>query len=98
MKKVAGITILLASIGLLAAPAAASETIDAAALFNKKCKMCHALDKKKSGPAVTAMSQDEARLKDVIANGGENKMMKAYGNSLSEAEIDALVAHIRALQ
>ena len=98
MKKIAGMITLLAAIGLLAAPAVASESIDAAALFNKKCKMCHALDKKKSGPAITAMSQDEAQLKDVIANGGKNKMMKAYSSSLSEDEINALVAHIRAHQ
>ena len=98
MKKLAGITILLAAIGLFAAPAVASDAVDGAALFGKKCKACHDVEKKKAGPAIKAMSQDEAQLREVIVNGGQSSMMKAYGKSLSDAEVDALVAHIRTNQ
>jgi cytochrome c5 len=82
----------------VAAPVVAAGSIDGAKLFSKKCKMCDALDKKKSGPAVKAMSQDETQLRDVITNGGKVKMMKAYGKKFSSDQIDVLVAYIRSRQ
>jgi cytochrome c553 len=98
MKKTIKTLILMAAVSVMAAPVVAADLIDGAALFSKKCKMCHALDKKKSGPAITAMSQDEAQLRDVITNGGKSKMMKAYGKKYSSDQIDALVAYIRSKQ
>jgi cytochrome c553 len=98
MKKTIKTLILMAAVSVMAAPVAAADSIDGAALFNKKCKMCHALDKKKSGPALTAMSQDEAQLHNVITNGGTSKMMKAYGKKYSSDQIDALVTYIRSKQ
>jgi mono/diheme cytochrome c family protein len=98
MKKLIKFAMILAATGFIAAPATASDAIDGGKLFAKKCKMCHAVDKKKTGPALKAMSQDEARLRDVITNGGKNKMMKAWGKKFSAAQIDALVAHIRSRQ
>ena len=98
MKKTIKTLILMAAVSVMAAPVMAADSIDGAALFSKKCKMCHALDKKKSGPALTAMSQDEAQLRDAITNGGKSKMMKAYGKKYSSNQIDALVAYIRSKQ
>ena len=98
MKKTIKTLILMAAVSVMAAPVVAADSIDGAALFSKKCKMCHALDKKKGGPALTAMSQDEAQLRDIITNGGKSKMMKAYGKKYSSDQIDALVAYIRSKQ
>ena len=98
MKNTIKTLILMAAVSVMAAPVVAADSIDGAALFNKQCKMCHALDKKKVGPAIKAMSQDEAQLRDVITNGGKVKTMKAYSNKYSSDQIDALVAYIRSEQ
>lgn len=91
--------ILMAAVSFMAVPIVAADSIDGAKLFSKKCKMCHAVDKKKSGPSIKAMSQDEAQLSDVITNGGKKKkMMKGYGKKLSADEIAALVTYIRSKQ
>jgi len=95
MKKTIAMMIAAAFFGLSAQSAMASD-IDAAKLFNKKCKMCHKIDAKKVGPAVNAMSTDEATLKAVITDG--RKMMPTYGKKLSGEEIDALVAFIKSNQ
>jgi len=78
----------------IAQPAAAS--IDVARLFKKKCAMCHAVDKKKVGPALKSMSRDPDALKATIADG--RKMMPKFGKKLGEAEIDALVKYIQSKQ
>lgn len=98
MKTTIKTLILMAAVSFMAVPIVAADSIDGAKLFNKKCKMCHAVDKKKSGPAIKTMSQDEAQLSDVITNGGKKRMMKAYGKKLSADEIGALVAYIRSKQ
>jgi len=95
MKKTIAMMIAAAFFGLSAQSAMASD-IDAAKLFNKKCKMCHKIDKKKVGPAVNAMITDEAALKAVITDG--RKMMPSYGKKFSGEEIDALVAFIKSNQ
>jgi len=97
MKSIMKTLILMLLAVFVASPAIASATIDGAKLFSKKCKMCHALDKKKSGPAVKSMTQNESRLRAVITGGGKG-MMKAYGKKLSSAEIDALVVYLRSNQ
>jgi len=90
--------ILMVAVSFLAVPIVSADS-GGKKLFKKKCKMCHAVDKKKSGPALTAMSQDTAQLRDAITNGGKKKkMMKAYGSKLSADEIDELVAYIRSKQ
>jgi len=98
MKKTIKTLIFMAAISIIAAPVVAADSIDGSALFNKKCKMCHKLDKDKAGPALTSMSQDEAQLRDVITNGGKKKMMKAYGKKYSSDQIDTLVTYIRSKQ
>lgn len=91
--------ILLLAASFLAVPAMASDSIDGAKLFSKKCKMCHSVDKKKTGPALISMNQDASVLQDVITNGSSKKrMMKAYGKKFSPEQIDALVTYIKSVQ
>ncbi|MDQ6997809.1 MAG: cytochrome c, partial [Mariprofundus sp.] len=81
------------------APSMASDGIDGAKLFSKKCKMCHAINKKKTGPSLVSMHQDESVLRDVITKGSSKKrMMKAYGKKFSPEQIEALVGYIRSVQ
>jgi mono/diheme cytochrome c family protein len=80
------------AIFLLGFSSPAFADINAEALFAKKCKMCHALDKKKTGPAVRDMKTDPEKLKEVIANG--RKLMPKFGKKLSSDEISALAEYI----
>ena len=89
--------ILMVAVSFMAVPIVSADS-GGSKLFKKKCKACHAVDKKKSGPALTAMSQNADQLRDVITNGGKKRMMKAYGSKLSAEEIDELVAYIRSEQ
>ncbi|MDQ6956188.1 MAG: cytochrome c, partial [Mariprofundaceae bacterium] len=91
--------IALALLGFTTSPLMASDGIDGAKLFSKNCKMCHAIGKKKVGPALKSMNQDDAVLHDAITNGSaKKKMMKAYGKKFSSGQIDALVSYIRSVQ
>jgi len=90
--------ILMVAASFLAVPIATADSDPGKKLFKKSCKMCHAVDKKKTGPALTAMRQDADQLRDVITNGGQKKTMKAYGKKFSAEEIDSLVAYIRSKQ
>ena len=89
--------ILMVAVSFMAVPIVSADS-GGKKLFKKSCKMCHAVDKKKSGPALTAMSQDANQLRDVITNGGKKRMMKAYGKKLSAEEVNELVAYIRSEQ
>lgn len=88
--------LLLLSTPLLAA--------DAAALYKSKCAMCHGDD----GTGATTMGkklglrdlgsadvqkQTDAQLFDVVSK-GKNKM-PAYNGKIADADIKALVAHLR---
>lgn len=79
---------------------------DGAATFKAKCAACHAADGSGSTPTgkklalrplgsaeVQTQSDDELA---AIVTTGKGKM-PAYGSKLSEADIKALVAHIRSL-
>lgn len=97
MKNIAKALVILATAGLMASPAMASDDApDGAKIFSKKCGMCHKVDKKKVGPAVKSMNTDAEALRSVIADG--RKMMPKYSKKLSAAEIDAVVAFIQAEQ
>lgn len=99
MKNATLVLMALGALGLTLSPALASDSIDGEKLFIKKCKMCHAVDRKKTGPSLVSMNQDESVLRDVITNGSSKKrMMKAYGGKLSDEQIDALVRYIRSVQ
>lgn len=76
-------------------PVAAAD-INGPKLFKKKCSMCHAVDKKKIGPALKSMNHDLGVLKTTITKG--RKMMPNFGKKLHEEEIDALVKYIQSTQ
>jgi len=70
--------------------------VNASKIFKKKCATCHALKKRKFGPAVSLMSKDPNVLKYDIENG--RRGMPKFGNKLSAAEIDAMVSFIQSSQ
>jgi cytochrome c2 len=96
MNNIAKIFAAVAVLGMLGTPALASDSPNGAKIFNKKCKMCHSVDKKKTGPSVKAMNTDAEMLRSVIANG--KKMMPKYKKKLSAEEIDAVVAFLKEQQ
>lgn len=77
-------------------PLFADDKPDAQQLFKQKCSLCHAIDKKKLGPAVNAMSSDEASLRQAVTRGRNS--MPGFANKLTRAEIDALVDYLLANQ
>ncbi len=95
MKKTLMTTMLIAGVCSLGSQAATAAP-DAEAIFKKNCKMCHAIDKKKMGPAFKDMNKDENVLKEAITNG--RKMMPKWNGKLSAEEIDAMVAFIKSKQ
>jgi len=96
MKKTFAIMIAAACLGLGSQAAIAGP--DGAKIFKKKCAMCHAIDKKKTGPAVKTMNKDAAVLKAMVENG--KGMMPGFGKKkkLDAEEIDAVVAYLVANQ
>jgi len=92
MNKIFVLTMTAALAALAAQPAMAGE--DGAKIFKSKCAMCHALDKKKFGPAVRDMNADNAVLKETVTNG--RKSMPKFGKKLSAEQIDAVVEYLAA--
>ncbi|PJA34432.1 MAG: hypothetical protein CO187_00395 [Zetaproteobacteria bacterium CG_4_9_14_3_um_filter_53_7] len=97
MKHSIAIILAAAFLGLTSQSALASDGVDVEALYSKNCKMCHSIDKKKSGPAFKDMSTDPAVLKSALTT-DRVKMMKGVVKKLSEADADALVAYIQESQ
>lgn len=86
----ASLLISVASVGF------ASELASGESLFKKKCSLCHAIDKKKLGPAVNRMSRKADTLHHFISKG--KGMMPAFEGKLTAAEIDKLVGYLLANQ
>jgi cbb3-type cytochrome c oxidase subunit III len=100
-------------IGMLAMSALCLRAADGKDLFAKNCAKCHGEDgagKTKMGAKlgvkdltdakVQADLKDEAAakaIKDGVKDGDVTKM-KAFGDTLSEDEVKALVAHVRTLK
>jgi mono/diheme cytochrome c family protein len=91
---------------ILALPAMAAGS-DGAAIYKTKCATCHGVDGSGQTPVGKSMKirdlrspevqkQTDIQLTDVIA-GGKGKM-QGYGKTLSTADIQALIAHIRTLK
>jgi mono/diheme cytochrome c family protein len=92
----------------LAGPAYADEIAD---VWKAKCKSCHAEDgsgntkvgkKEKVADLTDAGWQErhsDEKIKKVILEGSpDNKKMKPFKDKLTEAEVDGLVAYIRAMK
>ena len=107
MKESARIIVTL-TITLLAAVAfslgqSESNAPDGAAVFKKRCTMCHGADGKGmkalktpdfTSPEWQTARSDEA-ITEVIKNGKKGTSMPAMASKLSEDEIKAVVAHVR---
>lgn len=108
MKKLIGFGLALLMAGVVSARAA-----DAKELWDKNCKKCHGDDGKgqtamgkKAGAKdytdakVQADLKDDAMtkaIKEGVKKDGATKM-KAFGDSLSDDEVKALVAYVRAFK
>ena len=104
--KTRSVAFLTALALVLALPAMAAGP-DGAAIYKSKCVSCHAADGSGDTPAGKSMKVRDLRSADVqkqtdveltkVIAGGKGKM-PPYGKSLSTADIQALIAHIRTLK
>lgn len=105
VKLSAGIILLVAIIPASAAFRPGGRAVDAGALFESKCAVCHGQDgrgtdfgKQKGAPDFTdakwQQSRTDAQLQEAIS-AGKGKSMPAWKNKLSAEEIQALVGRVR---
>ena len=86
---------------------------DAKETWEKSCKLCHGLDgkgKTKMGEKLGIKDYTDAKVQDAMKDDaiikaikegvkdGEKPKMKAYGETLSDEEMKALVAYVRAFK
>jgi mono/diheme cytochrome c family protein len=90
--------VLAAAAWLLAASGAGAQAPVAASTFATHCASCHGADRLGlTGPALLPESLERLRrpaAAETIAKGREATQMPAFGEVLSKAEIDALVAYV----
>ncbi len=104
---------LIATTGLLVTFSAGAIAAEAAANYEKHCMKCHGKDgaggtkmgrqsgvKDYTDPKVQAGLKDEEAIKAIRGGLKENgkEKMKPYGGTLSDEEIRALVAYMRAFK
>lgn len=71
--------------------------MDGGQLFKeKKCNICHKIDKKGMGPSVTTMNTDPAILKTAILDG--RNAMPSFDKKLDAEQINALLTFIQSKQ
>lgn len=85
------------------APAADSGTYDGEQLYAQNCGICH--NEGKSGPALAGIFErrdlpsgapaNDARVRDTIKMG--RAMMPAFGSTLNDGQIDAIIAYLHTL-
>jgi cytochrome c6 len=105
MKNRHGLSLIAATLLVIAIPLTAAAA-DGAALYKSKCAMCHAADGSGNTTMGKSMKLRDLRSPEVqkltdkdlftLTSDGKGKM-PAYKAKMSEAEINALVAHLRAL-
>ncbi len=96
-----------AVLAALAAPAAADDqpgapaksTLDVDQLFATVCGYCHANGGRAAGKGPQLMNtvRSDDFIRNRIKNGKEGAM-PAFGKTFSDADIDRIIAHIRALK
>ena len=76
-----------------------ASTVDAAAIYSQKCAGCHGANGGGGmGPALGAVEEKgDDHIRNLIVNGSPEKGMPAFGSQLSEAEIAAMVNHVKSL-
>jgi cbb3-type cytochrome c oxidase subunit III len=93
------------ALGLMATTALAQEVVDGAALYKKKCSMCHGPEGKgfsaNHTPDFTSAEwqkeMTDAQITEIVKNGKKGTPMPAFGAKLSEDEVKTVVAHLRSL-
>lgn len=101
---VAAVLILLAAYPVVVT---AATTSDGPALYKSKCALCHGADGSGQTPVAKSMKIRDLRSDEVqkqtdleltkIISGGKGKM-PAFGQKLTNADVGALIAHIRTLK
>lgn len=99
----------LSLLALAASLPAAAQAVDAAALFGQKCAVCHG----KTGTPLPVFANQgvrnfrdakwqaattDAQIQQTIKKGREGTLMRAFEKELSQAQVEALVKHIRTLK
>jgi len=82
-----------------------AEAVDGAALYKKRCSMCHGPEGKgfsaNKTPDFTSSEWQKAHTDEVITgvikDGKKGTPMPAFGSKLSEDEVKAVVGHLRSL-
>ncbi len=82
-----------------------SEPVDGAAIFKKRCSMCHGPEGKgfsanKTPDFTSAEWQKEMtdeQITEIVKNGKKGTPMPKFDGKLSDDEIKAVVAHLRSL-
>lgn len=100
-------TVAALIIAVVALPALADAGADGTALYKSKCAMCHGPDGAGQTPMGKSMklkalgSAEVQKMTDkelgTVISDGKGKM-PAYKAKMSQAEIDAVVAHIRSFK
>ena len=99
--------VFVAALALILALPAMAAAPDGAAIYKTKCASCHGADGSGQTPVGKSMKIRDLRSAEVqkqtdveltkVISGGKGKM-PPYGKSLSTADIEALIAHIRTLK
>ncbi len=109
MKSPAVLTFRLTILGIAALisslAAQSAQQPDAKMLYSKRCSMCHGADGKGFAAIKTPDFTDskwqasvtDKQIFNVIKEGKKDTAMKAFGDKLTDDEIQALVTHIRSL-
>ena len=105
--------LIIVSMALLIGGAISVRAADAKENWEKNCKACHGVDgkgKTKMGEKLGIKDYTEAKVQDAIKDeemakaikegvkDGEKTKMKAFGETLSDEEIKALVKYVRAFK
>jgi cytochrome c oxidase cbb3-type subunit 3 len=98
----AGTCLLVSSFAYQAAPSGA----DGAAIFAGNCVMCHGADGKGFPMLKTPNFTDpkwqssikDTEMRKIIKNGKKGTAMPAFGDTLKDEQISAVIAHIRSLK
>ena len=105
MRIIFGLSFALALFIASALAQGQSEPVDGAAVFKKRCSMCHGPEGKgfsaNKTPDFTSSgwqkSITDEEITESVKNGKKGTPMPAFGSKLSEDEVKAVVGHVRSL-